>query len=151
MFDNTIDEATSLWLVLSPAAKELVNLTRNQALLEKRGLERVNRLSSVDKSLLLPYLQARAAKSFKNSMEIERREKLEALKRRKESWSIPQAYPNDPHNDMTREELLDKIVNILENRPRFEGNRPLAVRLGAWLQSLEDQVDRESLVLRGYK
>src|SRR5438094_5019795 len=151
MLDNTIDDATTLWLTLSPAAKQLVTLTRDLALIEKECLELIGRLGSLDKIFLLPYLQARAAQRFKNSLESERRIRLEELKERQLPRSIPQAFPGDPHSNMSREELLDAIVNILENRPRFELNRPLGVRLGAWLQSLEDQVARESLELADYK
>ena len=151
MSDNTIDHATTLWLTLSPAAKQLVTLTRDSAVIEKECLELIGRLGSLDKIFLLPYLRARAAQRFKNSLEMERREKLEALKRRKELRSIPETYPDDPYQYMSREQLLDAIVSLLRNRPAYEGARPLGMRLGSWLKSLEDEAERESRELRNYR
>ena len=151
MSSDTLDKATALWLVMSPTARELISLTGDSARLEKRGLELMSRLSAVDKCFILPYLRLAAAKRFMSTLGEERRARLEEFKERRLPRPVPETYPNDPYQDKTREELLDAIVNILENRPSFESNKPLGTRLGVWLKSLEDQVARESLELTDYK
>jgi len=151
MSSDTLDKATALWLVMSPTARELIRLTGDSARLEKKGLELMSRLSAVDKCFILPYLRLAAAKRFKSTLGEERRARLEEFKERRLPRSIPTAYPDDPYQYMSREQLLDAIVNLLRNRPAYEGARPLGMRLGSWLKSLEDEAERESRELRNYR
>ena len=74
---SMIDEPTTLWLVLSPTAKELVGLSRDSLLLERRFCELAGHLTSVDKCFILPYLRLAAAKRFKSTLGEERRARLE--------------------------------------------------------------------------